>query len=210
MEKKKSNFFSARNICILAVLVALVVVLQLFGLSIPMGGTTSMSFVLVPIVLGGILLGPIAGTLLGLIFGIITLFDPMAISLMNYAPVITVFTVLLKGMFAGLGSSIAHWLLSKKSKYAAIIVSAVLAPVLNTGTFIIGMFCMQDAVLTYLGDFPFKEFMLTIILVNFAIELAVNVILAPALYTVTNVVEKQVLKKFPPRKVTENENREQV
>ena len=65
MEKERKNFFSAKNITILAVLLALVVVLQLFGLSIPMGGTTSMSFVLVPIVLGGMLLGPVAGVFLG-------------------------------------------------------------------------------------------------------------------------------------------------
>ena len=58
---------------------------------------------------------------------------------------------------------------------------------------------MKDAILTYLGEFPFKEFMLSVILVNFAIELAVNVVLAPAISTVTNIVEKQILKRHPSK-----------
>ncbi len=199
MEKKKSNFFSARNISILAVLLALVIILQVFGLAIPMGGTTSMSFVLVPIVLGGILLGPIAGTFLGFVFGVITIFDPMSMTLLNYAPAATVLTVLLKGTCAGLGSSVLYFFISKKNKYVAVFISALSAPIINTGIFIIGCFCMKDAILTYLGEFPFKEFMLSVILVNFAIELAVNVVLAPAISTVTNIVEKQILKRYPSK-----------
>ncbi len=38
--------------------------------------------------------------------------------------------------------------------------------------------------------------MLSVILVNFAIELAVNLILSPAIYTVDRVVEKQIYKKI--------------
>lgn len=210
MEKKKSNFFSAKNISILAVLLALVVVLQFFGLAIPMGGTTSMSFVLVPIVLGGLLLGPIAGTFLGFVFGVVTLFDPMSVTLMNYAPVVTVFTVLLKGTLAGLISSLAYKLIAKKNKYVAVFVAALVAPVTNTGIFVIGVFCMKDAVITYLAAFPFKEFMLSVILVNFSIELAVNLVLAPALYTVERVVEKQILKKYPPHSHAEEVKEENI
>ena len=36
-------------------------------------------------------------------------------------------------------------------------------------------------------------------MVNFAIELAVNVVLAPAISTVTNIVEKQILKRYPSK-----------
>ncbi len=196
MEKERKNFFSAKNITILAVLLALVVVLQLFGLSIPMGGTTSMSFVLVPIVLGGMLLGPVAGVFLGLVFGIVTIFDPMSLTLMNYAPAVTVITVLLKGALAGLASSLAYKFISKKNNYAAVFVAAAVAPIVNTGIFVAGAFCMYDTIVAYLNGFPFNEFMLSVILVNFAIELAVNLILSPAIYTVDRVVEKQIYKKI--------------
>lgn len=54
MERKK--FFTSRNIAFLAVLTALVVVLQLWGSYIRIGGT-NLSFVLVPIVLGAVMVG---------------------------------------------------------------------------------------------------------------------------------------------------------
>ena len=105
MEKKK--FFSAKNIAYFAVLLALVVVLQCCGGFIKIGGT-SLSFVLVPIVLGGILLGPLAGGLLGFIFGFIVLMygvsgaDPFTGYLLTNSPVMTVLICLVKGVLAGI------------------------------------------------------------------------------------------------------------
>ena len=55
----------------LAILLALVIVLQLWGSNVKIG-PTSFSLVLIPIVIGGILLGPRGGGLLGLAFGLIT------------------------------------------------------------------------------------------------------------------------------------------
>ena len=53
MEKKR--FFTSRNIAFLAVLLALVIVLQLWGSAIPIGATR-ISLTLVPIVLGAVML----------------------------------------------------------------------------------------------------------------------------------------------------------
>ena len=69
---KSKRFFTSRNIAFLAVLVALIIVLQLWGGNIRIGGT-SLSFVLVPIVIGAVMLGPVAGAFLGLLLGLITL-----------------------------------------------------------------------------------------------------------------------------------------
>ena len=69
---QSKRFFTARNIAFLAVLVALIVVLQLWGGNIRIGGTP-LSFVLVPIVIGAVMLGPGAGALLGFLFGVITI-----------------------------------------------------------------------------------------------------------------------------------------
>ena len=58
MEKKVKDFFSARNIAYLAVLSALVIVLQLWGSAIQIGlAGLNLSFVLIPITLGAIILG---------------------------------------------------------------------------------------------------------------------------------------------------------
>lgn len=189
MEKAKKSFFTAKNIAILAVLLALVVVLQVFGLAIPMPGGTSMSFVLVPIIVGGMLLGPVAGTFLGCVFGIITIFDPLAMLLMNYAPATTIITVVLKGTLAGLVPSLLFGLVSKKNRYAASFVAAASAPIVNTGVFFIGCLCMQNAIVQSVGT-GFWVF-IGLIMINFAIELAVNIVLAPAIYTIDNVIEKR-------------------
>ena len=193
MKNVKSTFFTAKNVAVLAVLLALVIVLQVFGLAIPMPGGTSMSFVLVPIILGGMILGPGAGTFLGLAFGIITIFDPLAMTLMNYAPAITVLTVVLKGLCAGLVPSLLFRLISRKNKYVAAYVAALSAPVCNTGIFFLGCLLMQEALVASVG-MAFWAF-ISLIMINFAIELGVNVVLAPAIYSVDNVIEKRLSGK---------------
>ena len=67
----RANKINTKNIVYFAILLALVIVLQFVGSYIKIG-PISISLVLVPIVLGGILLGPIAGMLLGFSFGLIT------------------------------------------------------------------------------------------------------------------------------------------
>ena len=61
----RKSFFTSRNIAFLAVLVALVVVLQTLSTLIGRLGGTPLSLVLIPVVLGAVMLGPLAGLLLG-------------------------------------------------------------------------------------------------------------------------------------------------
>ena len=56
----KRNFFTAQNIAILGILLALVVVTQLWGTAIPMFGVP-INLSLVPIALAGICLGAVGG-----------------------------------------------------------------------------------------------------------------------------------------------------
>lgn len=224
MEKKKREFFSARNITFLAVLVALVVVLQLWGSTIPVGaGGLNLSFVLVPVTLGAIILGPIAGLILGFVFGFVVLMTGVTGAnfftayVLNDSPFFTVVTVLLKGMVAGFVAGVLFNLIKKKNKYVAVFVAAAVVPVINTGIFILGALCMSGSLKTfvssYMPDFSGRNIMYIIIVglvtVNFFIELAINVICAPALHTVENVVEKQILKKYTPKKIKESEKEEE-
>ena len=72
---KRKSFFTARNVAFLSILLALVIVLQVFGSYIRIGATP-LSFVLVPIVLGAVMIGPLAGLFLGFAFGLIVLPSP--------------------------------------------------------------------------------------------------------------------------------------
>ena len=66
MENNKVD--SAKNLAALAMLTALVVVLQVFGSYFTIGAVR-LSFVLIPIVVGAIVLGPLGGAFLGFVFG---------------------------------------------------------------------------------------------------------------------------------------------
>ena len=213
MEKEKKNFFSAKNITILAVLVALVVVLQLFGSFIRIG-STPISLVLVPIILGGMLLGIWVGLGLGLLFGFMVImsalagYDAFTLALLQINPAMTVILCLLKGGLAGFVSAVLFKVIKSKNQYVAVFVSAIAAPLVNTGIFVIGGFIIVDTISEVFSSFgmdltgisPIHIIFVLCVGVNFFIELAVNVICAPAIYTVDKVVEKQILKKYSEKK----------
>ena len=100
----KKRLFSARNIALMGVLMALVVILQSVALVTSMFLPTSLSFVLIPIVLGAVIIGPLAGGVLGFLFGIIVIIfgvtglDSFTSLLLTNEPWLTVLTCLLKGI----------------------------------------------------------------------------------------------------------------
>lgn len=224
MFRKKIEFFSAKNIAFLAVLIALVVVLQLWGSMIPIGvAGLNLSFVLIPITLGAMILGPIAGGVLGFVFGFVVLMTGVTGAnfftayVLADSPFFTVITVLLKGIVAGSVAGILYKLIAKKNRYVAAFTAAAAVPVINTAIFILGALCMSGSlkafVSSYMPEFDGRNIMYIILVglvtVNFFIELAVNVVCAPALHTVDGVVEKRIIKKENRRKeIGETENKE--
>lgn len=104
---KSNRFFTARTIAYLAVLIALVVVLQLFASAIPMFGVT-LNFSLIPIVLAGIFFGAYGGGLVGLVSGLVTFIttavmgrEPSTAFLFQASPVILTIVCIGKTTLAG-------------------------------------------------------------------------------------------------------------
>lgn len=206
--EKKNSFFTAKYVAYLGVLTALVIVFQMLSGFMKIGATT-FCLVLVPIVLGGIILGVAAGAILGGVFGLIVIIDaligldPFTLYLLGEQPVFTVLLCLLKGVAAGVIPALAYKFISKKSKYAAVFVAAVLAPLCNTGVFAVGAFIIMKPILDFFaaagvdttGFSPAYIVFILLIGVNFFVELAINLVLAPAVYTVNNVVEKKISVK---------------
>ncbi len=200
---KVKELFTARNLAYLAVLLALVIVLQTVGGAIRIG-TTSLSFVLVPIVLGAVLIGWWAGAFLGFVFGFIVLMygvtgaDAFTNILFTDHPVLTTLTCLIKGVAAGLVPGLVYPLIAKKNKLAGVIVASALAPILNTGLFIIGALCMSGTISSnFVAEGSTVVYFLFIGCagINFIVEFAINLILSPAIHRVVLVVEKQVGNK---------------
>lgn len=206
MEKVKTGFFTAKYVAYLGVLAALVIALQMLSGFMKIGATT-FCLVLVPIVLGGLILGVTAGAILGAIFGVVVIvdafigLDPFTLFLLGEQPVFTVALCLLKGIAAGVIPALVYKLIARKNAYVGSFVAAVLAPICNSGVFAIGAFFIMQPILDYLtaagmdvtGLSPAYIVFVVLITVNFFVELAINIVLAPAIYTVNNVVSKRIV-----------------
>ena len=74
-QPKKNNLMNVQYLTQLAILVAVEIVMKLIGLgSVPVG-PLYMSFLTVPIAVGAIVLGPLASTILGGVFGFVSFMD---------------------------------------------------------------------------------------------------------------------------------------
>lgn len=184
----------------LAVLAALVVVLAVAG-AIPAGAFT-ITLTLVPIVIGAILYGWQGGALLGAIFGMIVSIQVVtgaaglfSTAMLEYSPVVTIITCVVKGAAAGLLAGLFFGWFSKVNYYLGVVLAAVIAPIANTGIF--SVVCLTvfrslvvNALGTSAGSGLLMAFIAGFIGVNFVIELSINVILAPVIMRIVKIVRK--------------------
>ena len=199
MEQQNSPRFSARTITWFAILLALVIVLQIFASSIPLG-FANISLTLIPIVLGGMILGPLYGGLLGLVFGIITLImgitgkDYFTSVIFNDHPFLTAMVCIVKATAAGVGSAFIYRLFKGKNKYVATFIAAGAAPIINTGLFVLGALTMSDTLnANFVADGQTVIYFLVIVCagINFIVEFVLNMICSPAIYRVCEIIEKR-------------------
>ncbi len=197
---KKSKFYSAKNIATLAVLLALVIVLQLVGTVIGNLGVTAPSLVLIPIVLGAVLLGPAGGAILGFAFGLVVVLagifgmDKFTFILFSDHPFLTVLLCLVKGTAAGVASGLIFKALRGKNENAAVITASLAAPIVNTGLFILGALLMSDTLnANFVADGQTVLYFLVIGCagLNFIFEFIINAVASPAIYTVWRIVGKK-------------------
>ena len=190
------GFFTARNITALSILLALVIVLQTFGGAINIG-PVQLNFTLIPIALGAILLGPIAGLILGFACGVVVAVQvilglvPFYVLIWTETPVVALLTCVIKTTVAGFVSGLVYKLLVKKNRYFAVFVAAALVPIINTGLFIVGCLGMWPVMVQMAGGTNILGFIIvSLVTFNFFVELAINLLCAPALYRVIKVVDK--------------------
>lgn len=76
-EVKKSTR-NLRYLCLLALFIAIELVMKALGLGAVRVGALNMSFLMVPVAVGAILLGPTAGAIMGLAFGLSSFWDAVS------------------------------------------------------------------------------------------------------------------------------------
>lgn len=195
----------------LAILTALVVVLQALGSFITIG-PLPMSFVLIPIVIGACLLGAKHGAFLGFVFGLITMFmgvlgrDWFSSLLFQANPVWFVLICLLKATAAGLVAGLVYAVLGKvfkgKNKTLQTVLASISAPIVNTGIFVVGMLLfflptmneLPSALPDVFGGYKSAAQLVVFGLagLNFVGEFVVNLVLSPAIVRIIDVAKKKL------------------
>ena len=177
---------------------AITVVLQLLSYAVKIG-TFNLSLVLIPIVLVAVLYGPKQGAIIGAVFGVIvtiasaTGLDLGGNVLFLSSPVLTTLVCIGKGVFAGFFAGLIANPLKSKNVYLAVILAAVIAPVTNTGLFVLSMFAFfRDTLTVWANGADVVYYAIVgLIGINFVIELIINLVLSPVVLRVTKAFSKK-------------------
>ena len=181
-----------RRMAGLSILTALVIVLQLVSAFVRVGPFI-FTLSLAPIIIGGALYGKKAGAWLGGVFGVVVLIlcitnvDTGGGTLWNVNPFLTA---------AGWASAAVYGALSKKSSLGAVICAGVVAPVVNTGIFLIGLTVFFRPVLIDWAGIAGMNVTTYILVgmtgINFIVELVLNLVLSSVIERIINYRVKGV------------------
>ena len=167
----------------LGMLTALVVVLQTAATFIRFG-SFPITLTLIPIVVAGALYGVASGALIGTVFGLVVLVmvltgaDASGQMMLALHPLITSVACVVKGTLCGAASAAMYQLLARRSGKAAVVAAAV-CPLVNTGVLYL--------VLVLFFDTSWAAVLSAFMSVNFLLELAVNIVLAPAVLRIVTM-----------------------
>lgn len=199
---KKTVEIDIRTLTGLAILTAIVVVLQALGSFIKFG-PFSISLVLIPIVIGAALYGPLAGTWLGFVFSLVVMFMDTAL-FFSISPVGTILTVMAKGTLAGFFSGLSYRLLrgkkigGPKGPDLGVFLAAFVCPVVNTGIFLLGCLLFFLPTIREWGvangyDNVVAYMFFGLAGGNFLFELLFNLVLSPAIVFLVRLGRKEQL-----------------
>lgn len=178
-----------RETALTAVLAAIVLLMAFTPLGYLRVGPVSITFLVIPVVIGGMTLGPVRGGFLGAVFGATSfaqcfMGDPFGAALAALSPVATAVACFVPRILIGVvaGALFPALLKVSRSHVLAFVGTAVAGTLTNTILFVgmvVGFF--QSS---YFGGSPFWTIFVGFFTVNVALELVVGVIVSAALSAV--------------------------
>lgn len=182
---------STKTMVLGAILTALVAILAYMGGFIKIGGLASISLTLIPVVIGAALCGAYMGAWLGGVAGVVFFVTADAAFWLGLSIPGTVITVMVKGILSGLCAGLVYKLFEKKNRYVAVVLGAVVCPIVNTGIFLIGcLIFFMDAVKSFAiaeGISIGAYLIIFFVGLNFVFELITNVVFSPAILRILNI-----------------------
>jgi len=185
---------STQKLALLALLAALVAILAYLGGFVKIGGLASISLTLIPVVVGAALCGPGAGGFLGGVAGVIFFMTADSVFWLGLSIPGTIITVMVKGILSGYFAGLVYKALEGKNRYLAVIASAIVCPVVNTGIFILGCFVFfmdtVNAGAVAEGMSIGAYILIFFVGLNFVFELLSNIILSLVILRLINLRNK--------------------
>lgn len=174
MNKRNITRFIVGN----ALLIALTVVFSLINIPIVPGVSLNLS--LVTIALASIIYGWKSGFVVGAVNGALMIISAGVFLAEN--PVATVFICILKTSLAGVVSALLFKVINKKNEAIAVLIASLIIPIVNTLIYVLGIYLFFS-----------YEFFIAVLpsLLNFAIEVAVSILLSPSVYYIIKVIRKK-------------------
>lgn len=188
---------NTKTIVGVGILTAIVVVLQALAITIRFG-VFEVTLVLAPIIIGAALYGVWAGGWLGLVFAIMVIATGDAAAFLAINIPGTIITVIAKGVCAGLAAGLVYRAIEKKNRTTAVICAGIVAPVVNTGLFLIGCVIFflptvrawgEAAGFSNVGVYMITGF----VGLNFVVELAINLVLASVIARIIQIAAKNLV-----------------
>ena len=186
--RSNASTFDTYKLTFLAILTAIVFVLQFF-VKIPLGQFT-ISVTISVIVLGAAVYGYLGGGFLGAVSAFAILLNGDAALFYGFNLWLTIIVVMVKGIVSGIAAAFAYNLFKKLNTYIAVIISAIVAPIVNSGIFLVGsiLFFFTDIQAMAGGQNVVIFIIVTFIVSNFIAELILNVILAPVIVRLLKII----------------------
>lgn len=189
----------------LAMLVALLMIFCFTSIGFLKIGIVEITFNMIPVVIGAIVIGPAAGAFLGALFGAASFWQCFGQStfgtlLFGVNPFFTVLICFVPRILAGLlPGLIFRAMTKKKDNIAAYFVSAAVGSLTNTVLFV-GGFCLlfKDTMLGMASDNGLSPlaFIATAFLLNAAVELVANTAIVAAVSKAVTKAEKSKSKEY--------------
>lgn len=190
---KNSQFRKTLFLTQISVLAALLVLFGLTNLGYIKAGVVEITINVIPVAVGATILGPLAGTILGAVFGLTSFWQcfgmsAFGVALMNYSPLFAAIVCIVPRVLVGLFTGLIFRGASKKIKNATVScgIASLACPLLNTvlfmGSFV--LFYSNSAYLNELygstGASNVIAFIAALVGVNGAIEAVVCFVVATA------------------------------
>ena len=215
--EKKNSYFSTRNLVQLALLTAIIVVMAFTPVGYLRTPVVEVTFLTVPVIIGAIIIGPLAGAFLGGVFGCTSFIQCFGMStfggtLLAIDPLFTFLLCfiprVLMGFLCGIFFNAIYRADKSSSKLVAFSFSSLSGALLNTILFVIFVFVFfgnSEYILSF-GNTTF-EIIAVLVGINGVVEAVVCTILATAVCKALVKIYSHISQKETKTKITKKDSK---